>query len=72
MWSGLLEPGMTTTPRCKFHRKVTWAEVTPWAFAMAEITGSPSSSEVYPRPPKGYQPCTVMPNSWIYGTTSDS
>ena len=31
MWSGLLEPGMTTTPRCKFHRKVTWAEVTPWA-----------------------------------------
>lgn len=27
IWSGLLEPGMTTMPRCRFQRRMTWAEV---------------------------------------------
>ena len=40
--------------------------------AIAEITSSPSSSAVWPRPPRGYQPCTTIPRSWIYGITSFS
>lgn len=27
IWSGLLEPGMTTMPRCRFQHRMTWAEV---------------------------------------------
>ena len=59
--SGSLEPGITTTPFCRFHRRITCATVFPWDAAISLHTGLFSRAPVKPRPPRGYHPCTTIP-----------
>ena len=37
--SGLEEPGITTMPRCRSHRRITWADDTPWAWSSFFLPG---------------------------------
>ena len=62
-YDALLEPGITTTPFCRFQRRISCAEDFLCACAISEITSLPRSFSVYSLPPRGYHPCTTMPRS---------
>ena len=57
----VLEPGIAILPACKCQRRMTCAEVLPWAVAMAEMVSSLKSVCVLPRPPRGNQLSMTVP-----------
>ena len=70
--SGLLELGMATIPFCRFQRRITCAEVFPYAVRQSVDNPGVLNSHRAVLYLPGYHPCTTIPRSWIYGITSFS